>query len=94
MDEKLKSYEQLLDIMDKLREECPWDRKQTIESLRSHTIEECFELTDAISRNDFDNIKEELGDLLLHIVFYAKMAHEQARFSIKSVTDAIKDKLI
>ena len=94
MDEKLKSYEQLLDIMDKLREECPWDRKQTIESLRSHTIEECFELTDAISRNDFDNIKEELGDLLLHIVFYAKIADEQARFSIKDVTDAINHKLI
>lgn len=94
MDEKLKSYEQLLDIMDKLREECPWDRKQTIESLRSHTIEECFELTDAISRNDFDNIKEELGDLLLHIVFYAKIADEQARFSIKDVTDAINRKLI
>ena len=75
--EQLESFERLLDIMDELREKCPWDQKQTLESLRKLTIEEVYELGDAILRNNLDEVKKELGDLLLHIVFYAKIGSER-----------------
>lgn len=94
MEEKLKSFARLLDIMDELREKCPWDREQTFESLRNHTIEEAYELADAIIKNNTEEIKKELGDLLLHIVFYAKIGSETKSFDIKSVTDTIIEKLI
>jgi XTP/dITP diphosphohydrolase len=81
-------------IMDELREKCPWDRKQTMQSLRSQTIEELYELTDAITDADWKSIKEELGDVLLHILFYSKIAEEQQQFSIKDVMEAISEKLI
>ncbi|MDR0750190.1 MAG: nucleoside triphosphate pyrophosphohydrolase [Tannerellaceae bacterium] len=93
-EEQLKAFGQLLDILDELRVKCPWDRKQTNESLRSNTIEETYELCDAIIRNDTDDIKKELGDLLLHIVFYAKIGEEKEAFDIKDVCDALCDKLI
>jgi XTP/dITP diphosphohydrolase len=80
--------------MDELREQCPWDRKQTIQSLRSLTIEETYELADAISQEDWKAIKEELGDLLLHIAFYARIAREQNQFSLQEVVDGICEKLI
>lgn len=88
------SFEKLVTIMNELREQCPWDRKQTIHTLRSMTIEEMYELADGIIAEDWNNIKEELGDLLLHIVFYAKIAAEQNRFAIAEVIDAICEKLI
>ena len=94
MDEKLKAFERLLLIMDELREKCPWDRKQTFESLRSNTIEETYELADAIIEKDTKEIVKELGDLLLHIVFYAKIGSETGDFDIKSVIDSISEKLI
>jgi MazG family protein len=84
----------LLNIMKDLREKCPWDRKQTIESLRLLTIEELYELTDAITENDWEGIREELGDLLLHIVFYARIGEEQERFTLEQVIRGINDKLI
>lgn len=84
----------VLEVMDTLREQCPWDREQTFASLRNNTIEECFELTDAITDGDMDGIKEELGDVLLHIVFYSKMADEQSKFDIADVCNALCDKLI
>lgn len=84
----------MLDIMDRLRVECPWDREQTFESLRNNTIEETYELVDAITDGDFDGIRQELGDLLLHIVFYSKMGDEEGKFDIKSVIDGLCDKLI
>lgn len=84
----------LLDIMDELRSKCPWDREQTFESIRNNTIEETYELADAILKNDLHHIKKELGDLLLHIVFYAKMGSETLDFDIKDVADAISEKLI
>ena len=77
MQEKLKAFERLLLIMDELREKCPWDKKQTIESIRHLTIEETYELSDAIMEKDMLNIKKELGDVLLHVVFYAKIASEK-----------------
>lgn len=80
--------------MDDLREKCPWDRKQTIATLRPMTIEETYELADAITNNDFKNIKEELGDLLLHILFYAKIGNEQNQFTLQDVIDGICEKLI
>lgn len=86
--------ERLLQIMDDLREKCPWDRKQTIHTLRQQTIEETFELADAITEKDWAAIKEELGDLLLHIVFYSKIAWEQRQFSFSDVVDGICDKLV
>ncbi|HLO57781.1 MAG TPA: nucleoside triphosphate pyrophosphohydrolase [Bacteroidales bacterium] len=92
--EQLKSFERLLDIMDELRVKCPWDREQTFESIRNNTIEETYELADAILKNDMTHIKKELGDLLLHIVFYSKMGSETGSFDIKDVADAISDKLI
>jgi len=94
MNKKLKAIERLLDIMDKLREGCPWDRKQTFETLRTLTIEETYELADAILKNDKEEIKKELGDLLLHIVFYAKIGSETNDFDITDVANSICDKLI
>lgn len=93
-EEQMKAFGQLLDVMDELREKCPWDRKQTNESLRSNTIEETYELCDAIIRDDNDDIKKELGDLLLHIVFYAKIGEEKGVFDIKSVCESLCNKLI
>ena len=94
MNEKLKAFERLLIIMDELREQCPWDKKQTNESLRHLTIEETYELCDAILDKDMPNIKKELGDILLHIVFYARIASETKAFDIKDVMDALCEKLI
>lgn len=84
----------MLDIMDELRVKCPWDRKQTFQSLRNNTIEETYELADAIADNDMESIREELGDLLLHVVFYSKLGDEQNAFDIGDVANAICDKLI
>ena len=92
--EQLEAFGQLLDIMDELREKCPWDRKQTFESLRIQTIEETYELTEAIIDNNMDEVKKELGDLLLHIVFYAKMGSEQGKFDIADVINSLCQKLI
>ena len=94
MNKKLEAFQRLLDIMDELREKCPWDREQTFESLRNNTIEETFELVDAISEGDMPEIKKELGDLLLHVVFYAKIADEQGEFDIADVANALCDKLV
>jgi XTP/dITP diphosphohydrolase len=94
MDEKLKAFERLLRIMDELREKCPWDKKQTIESIRHLTIEETYELADAILEKDMNGIKKELGDILLHIVFYARIASETNEFDIKDVIDSLCEKLI
>lgn len=88
------SFLALVNIMDELREQCPWDRKQTIHTLRSMTLEETYELADAIDTNDWKGIKEELGDLLLHILFYAKIGTEQQQFVLKEVIDGIAQKLI
>jgi len=84
----------LIRIMDELREQCPWDRKQTIQTLRSMTIEETYELADAITESDWKGIKEELGDLLLHIVFYAKIGKEQGHFTLDDVITGINEKLV
>ncbi len=92
--EQLVAFNRLLDIMDDLREKCPWDKKQTLESLRHLTIEETYELADAILDNDLVEIKKELGDLLLHIVFYSKIGSEKKAFDIADVANAISDKLI
>lgn len=92
--EQLIAFERLLDIMDELREKCPWDKKQTIQSLSHLTIEEVYELTDAIATDNLDEVKKELGDLLLHIVFYAKIGSETKQFDIADVCNAISDKLI
>lgn len=94
MDPRLQAFERLLNIMDDLREKCPWDREQTMESLRHLTIEETYELGDAILNNDLDEIKKELGDLALHIVFYAKIGAEKKAFDITDVLNGISDKLI
>lgn len=93
-EQQLQAFGRLLDIMDELREKCPWDKKQTFQSLRHLTIEETYELGDAILNNDFDEIKKELGDVLLHIVFYAKIGSETNHFDIADVTNAISEKLI
>lgn len=92
--EKMEAFGRLLDIMDELRVKCPWDKKQTNESLRTNTIEETYELCEALMREDNVNIKKELGDLLLHIVFYAKIGEEKEAFDIKDVCDALCEKLI
>jgi XTP/dITP diphosphohydrolase len=94
MEEKLKAFERLLIIMDELREKCPWDKKQTLESLRHLTIEETYELADAILDNDLPNIKKELGDVLLHIVFYARIASETKEFDIADIINSLCEKLI
>lgn len=91
---QLKAFDRLLTIMDELRAQCPWDKKQTMETLRHLTIEEVYELGDAILDNDLDEIKKELGDVLLHIVFYAKIGSETNSFDIASVCDSISEKLI
>jgi MazG family protein len=88
------SFARLVTIMDELREKCPWDKKQTIQTLRQMTLEETYELTDAITENNWKAIKEELGDLLLHIVFYAKIGAEQKQFSLTEVIEGISQKLV
>ncbi|MVT10517.1 nucleoside triphosphate pyrophosphohydrolase [Chitinophaga tropicalis] len=88
------AFNRLLGIMDDLREKCPWDKKQTIQSLRQQTIEELYELADAITDQDWKSMKEELGDLLLHIVFYARIAREQQQFTMEEVINGICEKLI
>ncbi|MBQ3071352.1 MAG: nucleoside triphosphate pyrophosphohydrolase [Tidjanibacter sp.] len=93
-EKKLEAAARLLEVMDTLREKCPWDREQTFHSLRNNTIEECFELVDAITDENFDGIREELGDVLLHIVFYSKMGEEQGRFDFADVCNYLCDKLI
>jgi XTP/dITP diphosphohydrolase len=93
-EDQLKAFDRLLKIMDELREQCPWDRKQTMESLRHLTIEETYELGDAILDKDMDEIKKELGDVLLHLVFYAKIGSESNDFDIADVANSICDKLI
>ena len=93
-EEQLAAFGRLLDIMDDLREKCPWDRKQTFDSLRQNTIEEAFELATAISRHDMNEISKELGDVLLHVVFYAKMGSETGDFDIADVCNRLCDKLI
>ena len=93
-EEQLKAFGRLLDIMDELREKCPWDHKQTFDSLRQNTIEETYELATAISRHDMNEISKELGDVLLHVVFYAKMGSETGDFDIADVCNRISDKLI
>jgi XTP/dITP diphosphohydrolase len=85
---------ELVEIMDTLREKCPWDKKQTIHSLRSNTIEELYELVDSIMEEDWDGIKEELGDIMLHVLFYAKIGSEQGKFTLDEVMDGISKKLI
>ena len=92
--EQLKAVERLLNIMDELREQCPWDKKQTMQTLRHLTIEETYELGDAILDNDLEEVKKELGDLLLHIVFYAKIGSETQDFDIADVAHGICEKLI
>lgn len=93
-EESMEAFGRLLDVLDELREKCPWDRKQTNESLRANTIEETYELCDALIRDDQADIKKELGDLLLHVVFYAKIGSEKGAFDMKDVCDALCDKLI
>ncbi|MDR2628069.1 MAG: nucleoside triphosphate pyrophosphohydrolase [Dysgonamonadaceae bacterium] len=93
-EQKMLAFGRLLDIMDELREKCPWDKKQTNESLRTNTIEETFELCEAIIKQDTPAVKKELGDVLLHIVFYSKIGEEKGDFDIKDVCDALCDKLI
>lgn len=93
--EKLaKSFLDLVEIMDTLREKCPWDKKQTIQSLRSNTIEELYELVDAIIEEDWQGIREELGDILLHVLFYAKIGTEQGQFTLQDAIEGISKKLI
>lgn len=93
-EEILQAFGRFLDVLDELREKCPWDRKQTNGSLRPNTIEECFELSDAIVADDVNNICKELGDVLLHVAFYAKIASEKQQFDMKDVCDRLCDKLI
>lgn len=91
---QMEAFSRILDVMDELREKCPWDREQTIASLRPMTIEETFELSDAILNEDMFNISKELGDLLLHVIFYAKIGEEQGKFDIVDVIDRLCSKLI
>ena len=92
--EKLRAFERLLDVMDTLREKCPWDHKQTIQSLRPNTIEETYELSEAILGGNMADIREELGDIIMHIVFYSKIGEESKQFDIADVCNAVCDKLI
>jgi MazG family protein len=94
MSETITAFQRLIGIMDELREKCPWDQKQTVQTLRPLTIEETYELADAITDKDWNGIREELGDLLLHIVFYARIGKEQGKFTLEEVIDGICDKLI
>lgn len=91
---KLQAFDRLLTIMDELRENCPWDKKQTLESLRHLTIEETFELSDAIIENDLEEVKKELGDLMLHNIFYARIASEKKAFNVADVLNGVCEKLI
>lgn len=93
-EEKMQAFGRLLDILDELREKCPWDHKQTNDSLRPNTIEETYELCDALMKNEVDNICKELGDVLLHVCFYAKIGSEQSQFDIADVCNRLCDKLI
>ena len=93
-EEKMEAFGRILDIMDELREKCPWDREQTMDSLRNLTIEETYELADAIIEKDMDEIRTELGDLLLHIIFYAKIGDEEGAFDISDVIDTVNEKLV
>ena len=93
-EEKMAAFGRLLDVMDELREKCPWDRKQTIESLRPQTIEETYELSDAILKGDLRELSKEIGDVLLHVVFYAKIGSEKGEFDIVDVINRLCDKLI
>jgi len=94
MDERLIAFKRLLDIMDRVREGCPWDSTQTIQSLRHLTIEETFELSQAILNDDLDEVKKELGDLMLHIVFYSKIGQERGAFDVADVLNGICDKMV
>jgi XTP/dITP diphosphohydrolase len=94
MNNELIAFERLLNIMNELREKCPWDKKQTIHTLRKLTIEETYELAEAILENDWQNLKEELGDLFLHLVFYSKIAQEQKQFDVADVLNGVCEKLI
>ncbi len=94
LEDKEKAFARLLDIMDELREKCPWDKKQTFESLRPNTIEETYELCDAIMKKDMNDIRKELGDVLLHVVFYSKLASETNTFDIADVCNSLCEKLI
>src|ERR1700712_1212559 len=94
MEIPVEAFARLVNIMDELREKCPWDKKQTIHTLRQLSIEELYELADAISEEDWKGIKEELGDLMLHIVFYAKIGTEQNKFTLEEVLDGVAEKLI
>ena len=94
MDENAAAFTRLVNIMNELREKCPWDKKQTIQTLRQLTIEETYELADAITDTDWQGIKEELGDILLHIVFYAKIGHEKQAFELNDVINGVCEKLI
>ena len=91
---QLQAFNRLLDILDELREKCPWDKKQTLQSLRHLTIEETYELSDAIMRNDLPELKKEIGDIMLHMVFYAKIASETNFFDLADVLNGLCDKLI
>ena len=93
-EEKLAAFGRMLDVLDILRVKCPWDAKQTNESLRPNTIEETFELAEALSAGDTDNIRKELGDVLLHIAFYSKIGSEKGQFDIADVCNSLTDKLI
>lgn len=93
-DKRLESFGKLLDVLDELREKCPWDRKQTNESLRCNTIEEVYELSNALINDDRNEIRKELGDVLLHIIFYSKIADEKGDFDIADVCDSLRDKLV
>ncbi|GAP71227.1 nucleoside triphosphate pyrophosphohydrolase MazG [Candidatus Symbiothrix dinenymphae] len=93
-EDKLQAFGRLLDIMDELREKCPWDKKQTNESLRTNTIEETYELCEAIIKDDFQEIEKELGDVLLHIIFYSRIASEKGQFDIADVCNVLCDKLM
>lgn len=94
MDNKLKSFSRILEVLDTLRAECPWDKKQTLQSLRPLTIEETYELSEAIVKEDFTEIKKEIGDVFLHLIFYAKIAEEKGKFNIADVLNSECDKLI
>jgi len=93
-DEKLDAFRRFLDVLDTLREKCPWDAKQTNESLRPNTVEEVYELADALMSDNVDDIKKELGDVLLHVAFYSKIASEKGRFDIADVCQSLTEKLI
>ena len=93
-EQKLEAFGEMLDVLDTLREKCPWDAKQTNESLRPNSVEEMFELADALIRDDVQDIRKELGDVLLHVLFYSKIADEQQRFDIADVCDSLRKKLI